>query len=385
MVIVRYLLLFSLIFFIGGCRRPQVIDCPCKKDYILDYNFPCVEEIDDECSEIPRIETRDLTEEDFHPAPINVDTYKLEIGDVLQISVYGEQETTVEKNVVAGDGNLYYLILKPIRVQGLTIRETAALLEDKLKELYIAPRVSITPVFLAGLNWKILGRVNKPGMYPLTIPTTLRGAIAKAGGPIIETLTYENSDERTRSSTDLSKSFIIRDGKKLNIDFESLITNPTSKQNIYLRPNDYIYIHPLDRQEVYVLGNVRRNQALPYYKNMTLMSALAMAQGWDYGNPQGANLHRVLILRGKLCDPMYMMLDVKEILNGCAKDPLLCAGDIVFVPNKPFRFVRELIRLALESYVFGYASNAGLFYSEVRWFPVKGESTDDSSTTGGTN
>lgn len=379
---VRCLLILLVLLFLGGCRRPQVIDCVCKKDYIIDYNFDCVLEYEDDAENKPEIETRDLEPDDFVPAPINPGTYKLEVGDVFQISVYGEQDTTVEKVAVANDGNLYYLILKPIPAEGHTIKEVSEELESRLKDLYVAPRVSITPVFVSGLNWKILGRVNRPGMYPLTIPTTLRGAIAKAGGLVIETLTYESEDERTRLSADLSRSFIIRDGKKLNIDFEKVLFTPTSDQNVYLRPNDYIYIHPLDRQEVYVLGNVRRNQAVPFYKNMTLMAALSAANGWDYGNPYGANMHKVLILRGKLCDPTYMLVDVTEILNGCAMDVLLCPGDIVFVPNKPFRFVRELIRLAAESYVFGYASNAGIFYSEVRWFPIN-NSSDSTDTTSG--
>ncbi|MFN4173854.1 MAG: hypothetical protein ACK4HV_01955, partial [Parachlamydiaceae bacterium] len=63
------------------------------------------------------------------------------------------------------------------------------------------------------------------------MPITLRGAIAQAGGLLVESISYEDTDEKTRASSDLTRSFIVRDGKKLNIDFQELVYSGVSKQD----------------------------------------------------------------------------------------------------------------------------------------------------------
>lgn len=356
-------------------RRPQVFEDKCLRNFYIDYNFDCAEE-EYPCEDDPDSDSRDLTEEDFLPPPIQATTYKLQRGDVLKISVFEETDTTIEKCVIAPDGNLYYLVLKGFRAEGLTLPELKKELEERLSTFYLAPQVNIMPTFLAGLNYKVLGRVNKPGLYPLTMPTTLVGAIAQAGGLLVETISYEDSDEKTRASADLHRSFIIRDGKKLNIDLHELVYSAESKQNIFLRPNDYIFIHETVTQEVFLLGNVRAPKAVPYYEGITLLNLLSQGQGWEtMARWDSPNMHAVVVLRGKLCDPCYMIVDVPEILKGCALDVVLCPGDIVYIPNKPFRLVRELVRLAAESFIYGFAANAGSFYSEQRWFPPPTENS----------
>lgn len=384
MVIVVQLL--TLLVFLSGCgcanscyncdgRRPQVMRVPCKYSYLIDYNPECQEDYNP-CEEVYKRGSRNLEPSDFDSTPIQINNYKLQVGDALKISISEENETLVEKVVIAPDGKIYYLILEGVQAEGLTLSELQKSLEEKLSKYYLAPQVSLTPQFISSLSYKILGRVNKPGLFPLTLPVTLRGAIAQAGGLITETISYEDVDERTRNSADLTKSFIVRDGKRLNIDFEQLIYTATSNQNIYLKPNDYIYIHPNDEREVFLLGNVRQPDAVPYYRGMTLMGLLSSGSGWNIGFWYSPNIHRVLIMRGKITDPCCMLVDVQDILDGCALDPLLKAGDIIYVPNKPFRFVRELALLATNAYVYGFMANAGTFYAEERWFPVPAGDTD---------
>ncbi|MFN4173855.1 MAG: polysaccharide biosynthesis/export family protein [Parachlamydiaceae bacterium] len=142
-------------------RRPQVFQNMCDRNYFIDYNFECAEE-EYPCDDDEESDRRDLTEEDFIPSPIHADTYKLQKGDILKISIYGEPDTLAEKSVIAPDGNLYYLVLKGFKAEGLTLPELKTALEERLSTFYIAPQVTIAPVFLAGLNYKVLGRVNKP-------------------------------------------------------------------------------------------------------------------------------------------------------------------------------------------------------------------------------
>ena len=52
--------------------------------------------------------------------PLNKE-YRLASGDVLEISVFGDEETTVENVTVAPDGRIYYTFLDGIVADGRTI------------------------------------------------------------------------------------------------------------------------------------------------------------------------------------------------------------------------------------------------------------------------
>ena len=43
-------------------------------------------------------------------------------------------------------------------------------------------------------------------------------------------------------------------------------------------------------------------------------------------------------------------------------------GDILYIPEKPYKLIREMAKLALRAFVQSFASDAGLFYVEERIF-----------------
>jgi protein involved in polysaccharide export with SLBB domain len=103
-----------------------------------------------------------------------------------------------------------------------------------------------------------------PGVYPLNGPTTLLEALAGAGG----TLSFVGQRETPLSVisedlADLEHSFIIRNGHMLPIDFDRLLNRGDLSQNIYVMPDDFIFLTPSAAKEVYVFGAVGQPRPVP--------------------------------------------------------------------------------------------------------------------------
>jgi protein involved in polysaccharide export with SLBB domain len=213
----------------------------------------------------------------------------------------------------------------------------------------------------------MLGRLNKPGIYPLTGPTTLLELIAEAGGP-----SRGVSSISTEELADLRHSFIVRDGQFLPVDFNRLVHDGDASQNIYVRPGDFVYVPSILSQEVYVLGAVRFPAALPYMERMTLVSAIAGGTGLEHYNwisatgfdpgpfAKDAWPSHVAILRGSLAQPGIMVVDFNAIVKGKALDVPLQPGDIVYVPNSPYMTLKCYFNIILNAFVTTVAANEGI-------------------------
>lgn len=113
------------------------------------------------------------------PAP-NPESYKLGVGDVIDIRVYGEEALSV-KAKVDESGNISYPFIGEIAISGLTLDEVRRKIIQGLKEGYlVSPDVGVfideyRPVF-------INGQVKAPGGYPYVPGLTVQKAVSLAGG-----------------------------------------------------------------------------------------------------------------------------------------------------------------------------------------------------------
>jgi polysaccharide export outer membrane protein len=351
-----------------------------KSECIIDYN-DCFQEvcIDGGRNCLAAFSREPLTEDMFDPfAPIDAG-YKLARGDILQIAVFGEEETTIENAMIAPDGKIYYTVLDGLQAEGLTPGEVANEIKEGLSPLFLDPMVTVTPKATQTLNYRVLGRVEQPGEYPINGPVTLSEGISEAGG-LLSPASKEQDNARRYLVPyyDLEASFIARGPKKLDVDFQKLLHEGDNKQNVYLRPGDYIYIAGSEVKEIYVLGYVTNPQRLPFITGMTLMSALASVGGWPTPNPYSPDMKNIIVIRGSLECPQVCHVNLENILCGTARDLYLQPGDIVYATHKHFRFLRDLTILALDAFASSFASGAGDYYSN-EWFV---EQPDDD--TGGT-
>lgn len=362
---------------VDGWRRPQVM-CGAS-EWIYDYNTALINAQEDYCNPDPYAFGKvPLTPEDFNPWQPLETHIQLTAGDILDIAIFGDEETNFSEVVIAPDGRLYYTFLDGLLAEGKTLPQLTSEIEEKVKEYFLNPVVTITPRFLAAQSFRVFGRVNTPGIFPLLGPTRLREGIGVAGGLLQEDFNAKShSAEQLEEIVDLHASFIMRNHRKLNINFQTLLRDPLSREDIFLKPGDYIYLATYTPRQVYVLGNVRFPARLEYIRGITLLEALADVQGWPSIDPYAADISRVMILRGPFCNCYAIETDVQKIILGEATNVVLAPGDVVFVLNKKMRFGRALVRLAISTFIQSFATAAGSYLAEFVWFPVF--SSPDSS------
>ena len=187
-------------------------------------------------------------------------------------------------------------------------------------------------------------------MFPLTQPLTVIGAIAQAGG-----LFTSRFSGTTEELADLNHSFLIRGGEMLPVNFQRLLRQGDTSQNIYLQADDFLYLPSSLSKEVYILGAVNRPAPVGFRDNMTVVSAIAMALGTQ---PE-ARLTEVAIVRGSLAEPKIAVVNLQAILLGKVNDVRLEPRDIVYVPFSPYRTLERYAKMITDTFVRTVAANEG--------------------------
>ncbi len=277
-------------------------------------------------------------------------------GDKLELEVLGETGSKIT-TLVAPDGKVYFNLLPGIDVWGLTLTEAKQRLEGELgKYVRQPPQVSLV---LRGVESKriwVLGRVQAPGVYALATPMTLLEALSTAGGTLsLSSFRDQSAAGMTEELADLRRSFVLRQGKLLPLDFQRLLNEGDLTQNIYLQPDDFIYLPAATAREIYVLGAVAQPRQVPYTEDMTVAAAIASA----YGTINGAYMHHVAVVRGSLQHPEIAIVDYKRVIRGEAPDMRLQPHDIVYVPFSPYRYLQRYAEIILNTFVSASAINAG--------------------------
>ncbi|MDD7987218.1 SLBB domain-containing protein [Lentisphaera marina] len=288
-------------------------------------------------------------------SPYKKERNYVEIGDELEISVFG-QRNTLSKVTVAPDGKVYYLFGVIVQGEGLYVEEIASQVQNGLSHLFNNPEVSVLPVNSLSSSFSIIGKVKSPGQYKLLSSLTLRQAVTQAGG--LMDGVFRGTTIKVAS---LKKSFIIRDGQQIPVDFHALIEKGDASQNVFVHPGDYIYIASGLSQEVYILGAVKAAYPAAYNDEMTIISLLSES---GRGLTPDAYLKQVLIVRGDLQDPEVYEVNLEAILSGEEYDVYLQPGDIIFVPEKPYKFLVELTRLACNVFASSFGRRVGRDFSE---------------------
>ncbi|MDB6066608.1 MAG: polysaccharide export protein Wza [Pedosphaera sp.] len=278
------------------------------------------------------------------------DLFVLGPGDQMEIEVLGDagSHTTVE---VGLDGKVYFSLLPGIDVWGLTIAQARARLEEELGKYITQSKMAISLKRVGSKYVWLLGRVSKPGIYPLSGSITLLEGLAMAGGTAKST-----SSITTQDLADLRHSFVLREGRMLPVNFVRLLQEGDMSQNIYLKPDDFVFIPSSLSQEVYVLGAVASPRTVPYSDMMSVVSAIAGANG-PIGN---AYLSHVAIVRGSLSQPQIMEVNYYEVLHGRAQNVALEPGDIIYVPLSPYRFITDYVNLIVDTFARTWSANEGV-------------------------
>jgi len=283
-------------------------------------------------------------------------------GDKIEVDVMGEPGTAALLTV-GPDGKIYYGMLAGLDVWGLTLQQTQQLLQKELGR-YVRGTVDVGIVLRDVESKKVwmLGRVAAPGVYSMTNSITLMEAIFNAGGPLNLLGATGSGGTRDISTigvnedlVDYKHSFVLREGHMLPVDLGRLVKGDMS-QNIYLHSDDYVYLAPGYSQEVHIFGAVGSPRTLPYRPGLTLVAAIADSGGtWN----RDAYLRQVAIVRGSLHAPEIALVDLNKIQRGEAPNIYLAPGDLVYVPQTPYKKLKQYWDIITSTFVGAVAINAG--------------------------
>ena len=153
--------------------------------------------------------------------------YKIRQGDVLSISVWGD-ETLAKVIRVLPDGSISFPLAGYINVAGYSSLETATRITEKLKKYLPDPEVTVIVQSTEGNKVYILGKVNTPGAIPLQGPMTILQALSISGG-------FDRF-------ADLGEIKILRGRKVLKVPYNELIRGEKLELNFSLQADDTILV-----------------------------------------------------------------------------------------------------------------------------------------------
>jgi polysaccharide export outer membrane protein len=109
------------------------------------------------------------------------DGYRLRAGDVLQVSIW--KETDLQSEVlIRPDGGMTFALAGELQAAGHTVAELTSLLEERIRKFIPDAVVTVSVKSAGGNRVYVIGKVNRPGDFPLSGPMDVLQALSLAGG-----------------------------------------------------------------------------------------------------------------------------------------------------------------------------------------------------------
>lgn len=164
-------------------------------------------------------------------APSSSTPFAVNYGDVLDITVWGNEEMN-RRVVVRADGNISYPFVGDVKVAGMTVPQITTTLSRMLNDYIPNAQVTVSLYESRSNVIYVVGKVQRPGNFPIYGPTTPTQALAMAGG----ITPFANA----------SGIYIVRtlkDGRQKSYPFNyNRVAAGKTDQNIMLQPGDTVVV-----------------------------------------------------------------------------------------------------------------------------------------------
>jgi polysaccharide biosynthesis/export protein len=158
--------------------------------------------------------------------------YLLRPGDIVAVSVW--QEPGLEQLVlVRPDGGVSFPLAGDLRAEGLTVEELGAVIKQRLSKFIPDPVVTVTLQEIPGNRIYVIGRVNRPGDFPIVSrDVSVMQALAMAGG--LTPFADEKNIRVLRTEQGQQRS--------IAFDYKRVRRGESLEQNIALQAGDVIVV-----------------------------------------------------------------------------------------------------------------------------------------------
>lgn len=236
-------------------------------------------------------------------------------GDVLQVSVWGVPELTVEVTV-RPDGKITLPAAGDVVASGLSPEQLSSRLTEVLEKFVKKPVVTVSVSQITNNRVYVSGGGSGPTVVPLAGRTSLLKLLCR-----LESL----------GNADLRRAYIIRDGQRVEADFYRLFVKGDISHDVTLEPEDVLFLPTQELNKVYVTGAVQDPKYIFYREGMTVLDAILEAGGFG----EYAKQNDVLVVRK---DSQELELRIKDLMFGkdLKQNIALQPGDQVVVKESMF-------------------------------------------------
>jgi len=259
-----------------------------------------------------------------------VSPYRLEVGDEIEVESFIDPDLN-RKLIIQPDGTITLRLLGQVHATGRTVAELRDALEERYKEFYKVPAITVTPLKVntkledlrasVDRRWGIGGQSQLVRVTPEgTISLPAIGSVPAQG----LTLT-ELEDE-------------------VNQRYAETIEGIAVVAVLAARAPRYIY----------VLGEVGNPGRFELTGPTTALQAISMAGSWN----NGANLRQIVVFRrGDDWRLKATMIDLQSALLGHKPCPpgeiWLSDSDVIIVPKGPILLADDFIELVFTRGIYG--------------------------------
>jgi len=328
-----YLLFLSILlsFFFNACSpRPYAYSIKSAEEFVIDSY------------QIRQGKLSILSLEGIELSPLPKDAMEeyqetIADGDILNIAIYHPERNELISDVSQINNSIGFKVingeivipeLETAYISGLTLEEARL----KLQELY-NKEIQDIEVFIS-FNNRTIRNIELAGKVAIsTIPVDGKLRLFDA-----------LSIAKIPTTSNLFKSYIVREGNLLPIDLTKLIKKGDMSQNIVMHAGDKLYIADTFESTVMIMGEVGQPQPVPVPDgSISLREALVYAGGI----PFTGNKNYIQIIRGNINNPKIYVLNWNHIVHLPNHSLLLMPGDVVYISAKPItewnRFINQLL------------------------------------------
>jgi polysaccharide export outer membrane protein len=258
---------------------------------------------------------------------VEADDYVIGDGDFLKVSVWGVSELSTDVKV-RPDGKITLPGIGDAIATGFTPAVLSEKLAGKLQEFVKKPIVTVTVTGITNNKIYVFGgglasgaaagsteqSILSAGVYNLPGRTTLLKFLSTLGN---------------MAGADMDRAYIIRDGKKIDVNFYDLFIKADISKDVMLKAEDMLYIPDNQHNRIYVMGAVNSPKYIFYRRDVRILDAILEAGGFT----KYARENSVLILRKESGQTKEITVRLKDLMKDgdLSQNITLMPGDFVIV------------------------------------------------------
>ncbi len=260
--------------------------------------------------------------------PASAQEYVIGARDVLKITVWGQDDLSKEYPVDP-DGYVSFPLIGRVKATGLTPTAFAGELRTRLEKDYLVnPQVLVSVREYLSQKVHVSGEADKPGVYYLSGPTTVRDILSRAGG----------LSKAAGSQVVLVRAASLREAAGKSPEAGTLRLNVArvlagdSAENVQVGDGDTLVVPK--GNTFFVFGEVKKPGAYQLEKETNVLEGITLAGGFtDKASPG-----RVRVIRSMGGGQQVISVDMNDVIKRGQREkaiPLL-ENDVVVVPESFF-------------------------------------------------